>query len=101
MGINNAAQQNMNNLPPVVTPKEEPKKPVQQVKPQPVKTTTATPAKPRETTKPATAAPAPSKAAPRSPKPLRELYPAAEQREPCGYAESLCAEARVIQLSGL
>lgn len=60
-GINNAAQQNMNNLPPVVTPQEEPKKPVQQVKPQPVKTTTATPAKPRETTKPATAAPVPSK----------------------------------------
>lgn len=51
----------INNLPPVVTPQEEPKKPVQQVKPQPVKTTTATPAKPRETTKPATAAPAPSK----------------------------------------
>lgn len=62
-GINNAAQQNMNNLPPVVTPQEEPKKPVQQVKPQPVKTTTAAPAKPRETTKPATAAPAKSSTA--------------------------------------
>ena len=91
----------MNNLPPVVTPKEEPKKPVQQVKPQPVKTTTATPAKPRETTKPATAAPAPSKSGTAIAKALPELYLQLSSASRCGYTESLCAEARVIQLSGL
>lgn len=65
-GINNVAQQNMNNLPPVTNTQPsvpaEPKKPVQ-VKPQPVKTTTAQPVKPREASKPVTAAPAKSSSA--------------------------------------